>query len=219
MEENIGEEISESRNALGQAIISSQNAIGEALVVSQNSNGRLIVNARNANGQAIVNARNAISDQHNEMLKWLQTNFCVLCVGLDCTCEKFIGPLEDDQTHIPLHLHWPEGQATLMDKLHQIEMKGESVQEDIQRTPGTGEDDARSLRSIGMETEALTKIKVQVDAIEGNMKVFEGDLKLIVGKVDKVDAIEGKVDAIEGNMQAQSAETKQMKYMMLQLIE
>merc|ERR1719491_538853 len=219
MEENIGEDISESRNALGQAIISSQNAIGEALVDSQNANGQLIVDAQNANGQAVVDARNAMSDQHNAMLEWLQTNLCVLCVNLDCACARFIGPLEDDQSHIPLHLHWPQGQATLMDRLHQIEMKGDSVQEDIQRAFGTGEDNDRSLHSTGMETEALTKIKVQVDAIEGNMKVFEDGLTLIVGKVDKVDAIEGKVDAIEGNMQAQSAETKQMKYMMLQLIE
>merc|ERR1719491_1000541 len=219
MEENIGEEISESRNALGQAIISSQNAIGEALVDSQNANGQLIVDAQNANGQAIVDARNAMSDQHNAMLEWLQTNFCALCVGPDCACERFIGPLEDDQTHIPLHLHRPEGQATLMEKLHQIEMKGDSVQEDIQRALGIGEDDARSLHSIGMET-----------AIEGNMKVFEGDLKLIVGNMQAVEgnmqAVEGnmkavkdKVDAIEGNMQAQSAETKQMKDMMLHLIE
>merc|ERR1719491_2857800 len=186
MEENIGEDISESRNALGQAIISSQNAIGEALVDSQNANGQLIVDAQNANGQAIVDARNAMSDQHNAMLEWLQTNFCVLCVNTACACARFIGPLEDDQIHIPLHL-------TL-----------------------TGEDDARSLRSIGMAAEALTKIKVQIDAIGGNMKVFEGDLKLIVGKVD---VTEGNMKAVKDKVDAHSAETKQMRDMMLQLIE
>jgi len=216
MEKNIGEDIGESRNALGQAIISSQNAIGEALVDSQNANGQLIVDAQNSNGQAIVDARNAMSDQHNAMVEWLQTNFCALCVRFDCACERFIGPLEDDQRHIPLHLHWPEDQVTLMEKLHQIEMKGDNVQEDIQRALGIGEDDARSLRSIGMETEALTKIRVQVDAIEGNMKVSEDNMQAVQGKVD---AVQGKVDAIDGNMQAVSAETKQMKDMMLQLIE
>merc|ERR1719491_2275113 len=227
MEEHIGEDISESRNALGQAIISSQNAIGEALV-----------DAQNANGQAIVDARNAMSDQHNAMLEWLQMNFCGLCKELACACENFIGPLEDDQTHIPLHLHWPEGQETLMEKLHQIEMKGDSVQEDIQRALGTGEEDARNLRSIGMETEALTKIKVQVDAIEGNMKLIvgkvdltvKGNMQAVQGKVDAIDsnmqAVQGNMQAVQGNMKAvkdkvdaHSAETKQMKHMMLQLIE
>ena len=114
-----------------------------------------------------------------------------------------------------------------MEKLHQIEMKGDSVQEDIQRALGTGEDDARSL---GMEADALTEIKVQVNAIEGNMAAvqgkvdaIEGNMEAVQGKVDaiegKVDAIEGKVDAVQGNMKAQSAETKQMKDMMSQLIE
>ena len=164
-----------------------------------------MVDAQNANGQAIVDAQNTMSHQHNAMLEWLQTNLCALCVGLDCACERFIGPLEDNQTHIPLHLHWPEGQATLMEKLHQIEMKGDSVQEDIQRALGTGDDDVRSLRSIEMETEALTKIRVQVDAIEGNMKAVQCNMQAVQGNMQ---AVQGNTKAVKHKVHAQSAETR-----------
>ena len=71
-------------------------------------------------------------------------------------------------------------------------MNGDSVQKDIQRALGTGEDDARRLRSIGMEADALTEIKVQVDANEGNMKSVQV----------KVDAIEGIMKAVQGNMKS-----------------
>ena len=111
------------------------------------------------------------------------------------TCETFIGPLEEDQMQLPLELHWPEDQPTLMERLHQIEMNGDNIQavmEGIQRalsisvdgtedgnTKQTKSINARSLSPLGMEAEALTKIKVQVNEIEGNMEVFEGDLKLM----------------------------------------
>mmetsp|Transcript_9071 Transcript_9071/g.19640 ORF Transcript_9071/g.19640 Transcript_9071/m.19640 type:complete len:159 (+) Transcript_9071:1-477(+) len=93
--------------------------IGQDVIDAQNALGQAIVDAQNTNGQAIVDARNAISDQHNQMFKWLRTNVCAIyeSSAIGGVCAPFIGPLEEGQMNIPLELYWPEGQLTLVERL------------------------------------------------------------------------------------------------------
>ena len=102
--------------------------IGQDIFDAQNAIGQGIVDAQNANGQGIVDARNAMSDQHNQMLGWLYPTLCAIfeqAGGPSCT--QSIGPLKEHQEHIPLELHWPEGQLTLTERLEQIESKFDKV--------------------------------------------------------------------------------------------
>ena len=100
MESNIGEDTNEAHNALGEAIMEAQNS----------------------NGQGITDAQNAMSDQHNRMLGWLHNYLCLIYVAMNGNCLSLIGPLQEDQVHIPLDLHWPEGQQTVMKKMRNVKV-------------------------------------------------------------------------------------------------
>ena len=147
METNIGQDIFDAQNALGQGI----------------------VDAQNANGQGIVDARNAMSDQHNQMLGWLYPTLCTIYekVGGD-PCTQSIGPLKEHQEHIPLELHWPEGQSTLMERLEQIGSKFDKalVNNDVKRIGEGGADQtminsSRNLLVAGTDTKAMELLTEQ----------------------------------------------------------
>jgi len=219
MERNIGTDINEARNALGQSIVDTQNALGQTIIDSQNANGQLIVDAqnaigqhvvdaRNANGQAIVDARNAVSDQHNQMLQWLYTNLCTINSLAGGSCNQFIGPLEEGQTLVPLQLHRPEGQASLIEKLERIEtrvLKGGDIEGDAK--PGAYHAvDGKMMQTadvrVGLYGSAEA-VEEKVDKVEGKIDAIK---MAVDGKVDavdgKVDAVDGKVDAVDGKVDA-----------------
>ena len=163
MEINIGQDIFDAQNALGQGI----------------------VDAQNANGKGIVDARNAMSDQHNQMLGWLYPSLCAIFeqAGGD-ECTQSIGPLKEHQEHIPLELHWPEGQPTLTERLQQIEMGGDDIREalsDIQRA-----------LSIDVNDDA-------VDERANQPKILTGDSQTLVDNIVKRGEDGGADQAKIGN--------------------
>ena len=151
------------------------------------------------------------------------------------SCTDFIGPLEEDQTFIPMVLNMPEeGQPTLMDKLQYIESKGDDLHNAINDIKGAlavgimrsvnnnndGDDNeegdneavlesARSLLAIGTDAKSLDMIEGKVDAMEGNMKEMGG----------KVDAMDGSIKAVEGNVKAVEGKVEEMKDMIMQMMQ
>merc|ERR1712238_177920 len=90
---HVGEDIADAQNALGRAIVVAQNEIGQSIFDSQNALGQAVVTSQNTNGEAIVDARNAMSTQHNVVVG-------LLCEVSGIQCNRFIGPLEEDQVFI-----------------------------------------------------------------------------------------------------------------------
>ncbi len=88
--------------------------------------------AQNDNGQAIVDAQNAMTTQHNVLGEWWNANLCLIYEAVNGTCSGFIGPLQEDQTFIPMVLEWPEGQLNLAERIHNIEPLGEYVKDTVE---------------------------------------------------------------------------------------
>ncbi len=183
METNIGQDIFDSQNALGQAI----------------------VDAQNANGQAITDARNVISGQHTQIIKMihdgLPLKICQVYQATGGVCATFIGPLEEDETHVPLEMHWPEGQLSLVEKLNDASTNMDVVEE-----------------KIGKKVDA---VEGKIDAVEGKINMLEGKISekistkmdVVEEKIGKeINGVEGKIDAVEGKVTAVEA-------MMMHLVE
>mmetsp|Transcript_6098 Transcript_6098/g.13359 ORF Transcript_6098/g.13359 Transcript_6098/m.13359 type:complete len:2718 (-) Transcript_6098:69-8222(-) len=181
MEMNIGQDIFDARNGLEQAII----------------------DARNANGQGVVDAQNAISDQHNQMLRWLKRNLCLIYESsvIGGTCVTFIGPLEEGQSNIPLELHSPEGQPALVEKLQQIQ----AIMSEVDGTISA------------MNKRVKDAVVWKMDTVERKMG---GKMEEVERKIDAVEEkMGGKMDAIEKKMDAVEDSVKEMKDMISKLME
>ena len=111
-----------AQNALGSAIVGAQNQLGQHLVTTQNALGNQIVDSENRLGHQLMDAQNFITLQHN---------VCLLFARDGITCEVFVGPLEENQSLIPVEFHSPEGHLTSMERL---EGKVEVIQEAMKDT-------------------------------------------------------------------------------------
>ena len=117
-----------AQNALGSAIVGAQNQLGHHLVTTQNALGNQIVDSENRLGHQLMDAQNFITLQHNGLSGWLHQSLCLLFARDGITCERFVGPLEENQSLIPVGFHSPEGQLTAMERL---EGKVEAIQEEM----------------------------------------------------------------------------------------
>merc|ERR1712086_1189329 len=99
--DHLGNDVANAQNALGSAIVGAQNQLGHHLVTTQNALGNQIVDSENRLGHQLMDAQNFITLQHN-------------------------GPLEENQSLIPVEFHSPEGHLTSMERL---EGKVEAIQE------------------------------------------------------------------------------------------
>jgi len=232
---HVGEDIADAQNALGHAIVNSQNDIGQSIIDSQNALGQSIVDAQNANGQAIVDAQNYITLQHNILSQWLHGNLRVIYEALNGTCVDFIGPLEEDQSFIPVEFLWPEGQPNMVERLEQIQSTLSLGALDDAKD-GNGSkitvDDRRYLgAAISSQVDALEgKFDTKVDGVESKVDGVESKVDGVESKVDgveskvngvdtKVDGVESKVEAVESKVDAVYGEMKEMKAMMTMMME
>ena len=187
------------QNTVGRAIVDAQNQLGQGIVDAQNELGNYIVDAKNANGEAIVDAQNYITLQHNALSTWLQSNLCKIFENVGGSCTTFIGPLEEDQSFLPVEFHWPEGQPTMIERLEQIQKALPSGAQNDKNDSASKIIGVLSLREIESEAKDLEAIKGQVDSVESKVDAHSAEIQTKVDAIEsKVDAIESKVDAIEG---------------------
>ena len=125
-----------------------------------------------------------MSDQHNRMLGWLQSTLCQIYAKQGGTCTSFIGPLQEDQEHIPMELVWPEDQPTVLEQLQQIQSTLSNHGVDQGLIGGT-----QRVMASGSNVE-IVALKLQID--EMRMKVK--------GMVDMHEDVEGKVNEVKGSM-------------------
>jgi hypothetical protein len=86
------------------------------------------VDSENRLGHQLMNAQNIITSQHNGLSEWLYESLCLLFAHDGITCERFVGPLEENRSLIPVGFHSPEGHLTAMERL---EGKVEAIQEEM----------------------------------------------------------------------------------------
>merc|ERR1712194_876426 len=129
--DHLGNDVANAQNALGSAIVGPQNQLGHHLVTTQNALGNQIVDSENRLGHQLMDAQNFITLQHNGLSGWLHQSLCLLFARDGITCEAFVGPLEENQSLIPVEFHSPEGHLTSMERL---EGKVEAIQEAMKDT-------------------------------------------------------------------------------------
>ena len=141
----------------------------------------------------ITDTSNYITEQHNALSGWLYTNLCSMYDALGGTCEQAIGPLKENQVHVPLELHWPEGQLNMMGKIDQIRSSLTLVASDA----SLHENDDIVYSNTSSTTSNLNTIKGKIDALSSNVQKKVDTLSNDVQ--NKVDTVEGKVDALSND--------------------
>ena len=147
----------------------------------------------------IIDASNYVTEQHNALSEWLYDNLCIIYKASGGSCESVIGPLQENQAHIPMQLYWPEGQPSIMEKIDLIQTS----------LPLTLKDNLELEHIINANTssaDGLKTIKGKMDALSSNLQENLNQVDVVDGKVDavdgKVDAVDGKVDAVESKVNA-----------------
>eukprot|EP00956_Cyclotella_meneghiniana_P016363 scaffold25814_cov57-Cyclotella_meneghiniana.AAC.3 len=206
---HVGQDIADAQNALGEAIVDAQNDLGQGIVDAQNALGQGIVNAQNALGQSIVDTSNYITKQHNIIGDWLHESLCEIYRVSGGSCHPTVGPLEEDQSYIPMQLHWPEGQLNMMEKIDQLHtILPLSVQDNLM-LHDSGNSNVSSAVSLGTITRKMnalsSKVQEKVDAVENKLgdkvNVVESKVDSLTKNVqDKVDSVESKVNSVESKV-------------------
>ena len=159
---------------------------------------------------------------------------CLIYKASGGSCDRTIGPLNENQAHIPMQLYWPEGQPTLIERLEHFQTHLVLASPDDLLVDGetSGDEGIGGNKPVVMS--ALSKeIKDQVDAVETKVDVVETKVDVVETKVDvlsnkmedkvdavetKVDAVETKVDAVETKVDVMKAELKEVKDLMYKLM-
>ena len=148
--------------------------------------------------------------QHNVLGEWLHTNLCTIYKALDGSCDREVGPLNEDQAFVPMQLHWPEGQPNIVQRLEELKNVFSLAAPDNAYGDGIAvASNATQHVNVRVHATDFEEFKSKVDAVEGKVDAVEGKVDAIEGKVDalssdmqgKVDAVEGKVDALSSGMQ------------------
>ena len=112
-----------------------------------------------------IDASNYVTKQHNALSEWLFENLCIIYKASGGSCESVIGPLQENQAHIPMQLYWPEGQPTIMEKIHLIQTS----------LPLTLKDNLELEHIINANTssaDGLKTIKGKMDALSSNLHIW-----------------------------------------------
>lgn len=156
--------------------------------------------AQNALGQGIVDAQNYITDQHNKIGEWLHGSLCLIYAAVDGSCSRQIGPLQEDEAFIPVHLHWPEGQPTMIEKLEQMQ-QNLAVAAPPEMTGGQAD---------------KTKIDTLDEKVD-NIKTILNEK--VEGLDEKIDNIKNILDEKVEGMQTEMKELKEMLSMIVDVIK
>jgi chaperonin cofactor prefoldin len=216
---HVGQDIADSQNALGQAIVDAQNALGQGIVDAQNALGQGIVDSQNALGQDIVDTSNYITKQHNVLSEWLHDNLCIIYKALNGNCARAIGPLQENQAHIPMQLYWAEGQLNIMEKIDQIQttlplaLQDNLALEDVENANVSGDGGLNTIKGKMDTLSNYVKENVnQMDAVESKVDALSNDMQ------DKVDAVDSKINAVESKVDAVQDELRELKDMMAKMM-
>ena len=141
---------------------------------------------------------NYITKQHNVLSKWLHENLCLIYKASGGSCDRFIGPLTENQAHIPMQLYWPEGQPTLVDRLEQFGANlSLAAPDDLVADDLVGSDNG-----MGKSMDGLKAIKDDFDALSNEVQ-------------QKVDALKGE---IKDEMREMKDEMREMKDLIYKLM-
>ena len=156
----------------------------------------------------IIDASNYVTEQHNALSEWLYDNLCIIYKASGGSCESVIGPLQENQAHIPMQLYWPEGQPSIMEKIDLIQTTLPPALQDNLLLEGVGNVNVSS--DSGLDT-----IKAKMDALSSYV---QENLNHVNAVDSKVDAVESKVDAVESKVDAVQDELSELKVMMTKLM-
>ena len=221
---DISQQVVDARNDIGQGIVDAQNAIGQQVVGEFKSFGSILAicffcSAKfNTSNYVILmpittftDTSNYITQQHNTLSDWLHGNLCIIYKALNGSCDRAIGPLNEDQAHIPMQLYWPEGQPTLIERLEQFQTHlSLPVSDDLHVDDKTAGDEGIG-RNKHVVMNALSKeMKDQFVAVEA--KVVGAVTDLVESKVKTLSQeMQGKEDAVNAKVDAMKDELKDMK--------
>ena len=167
---------------------------------------------------------NYITKQHNILGEWLHENLCQIYKVSGSSCDPAVGPLEEDQTYIPMQLHWPEGQLNIMEKIDELQTTLPfSIEGKLQLdyTENSNVSSAGNLGTITHKIGALSdavenKLGDKVNVIESKVDSLSNDMK------DKVNAVQSKVDAladdVKGKVDTVQNELMEIKAMLTKLM-
>ena len=174
----------------------------------------------------ITDTSNYITEQHNALSEWLHENLCIIYRALQGTCARAIGPLQENQAHIAMQLHWPEGQLNIMEKIDQLQTTLPLASQDnlmLDHIENANVSSDGGMKSIMDKMDALSS-NVQenvnkVDAVEIKMDAFDSKVDALSNDMrNKMDAVDSKVDALSSDMQDELRELKDMMTKLMNMI-
>ena len=140
---------------------------------------------------------------------------CIIYNELGGDCAAAIGPLPENQAHIPMQLYWPEGQLNIMEKIDQLQTALPLASQDNLMLDHI--ENANVSSDGGMKS-----IMDKMDALSSNVQENVNKADAVESKVDavesKVDAVESKVDALSNDVQNELRELKDMMTKLMEMI-
>ena len=157
--------------------------------------------------------------QHNLLGAWLHTSLCEIYKALNGTCVSVIGPLQEDQSFIPMELHWPDGAPNVIERLDHVQtllFLGESHDDGTQIDSNAANvlSTARVAQQISNNKGFNDKneaVELKVDGIKGDVDAVKVKIHAMEGKID---AVEGKINAVEGKVDKVHDEMNELKGML-----
>ena len=142
-------------------------------------------------------------------------------------CYAAIGPLPENQAHIPMQLYWPEGKLNMMEKIDQLQTTLPIAVQDnlmLDYIENANVSSAGGQRTINDKIDALSSyvedMQAKMDAlsngIESKVDASSNHLR------DKVDAVENKMDVLSNSVDSKvndiEIKVDELKDMMTKLI-
>ena len=156
----------------------------------------------------ITDASNYITEQHNALSEWLHENLCIIYKAMGGHCAAAIGPLPENQAHIPMQLYWPEGKLNMMEKIDQLQTtlplasQDNLELEDVDNANVSSDGNINTIKGEMATLSSYVKENVnQVDAVDSKVDAVEGKVDALSNDMrDKVDAVDSKVDAVQDEL-------------------
>ena len=123
--------------------------------------------------------------------------YCQVCQANHGACTRFVGPLEEEQEHAPIELHWPESQPTLVERLQQIwadqhessmqitllEMKIDSATTETVKVKA---ETTKTMTKMMKEMEEMKDDMKEIKEMKDDMKTMKETMKVMQGMMSQV---------------------------------
>jgi outer membrane murein-binding lipoprotein Lpp len=163
-------------------------------------------------------AQNYITLQHNTLGEWLHDTLCKIFAASGGSCSREIGPLEAHQGFIPMEVHWPEGQLTMMERLEQFDNllylsapDGVAHENEVDNSKFA----RLSAYSASKGNMNVGDLETKLDAVEAKVNALSNDVQTKVNALSndvhtKVDAVKTQVNAVEAKVDSLIELNKQL---------